>query len=181
MVVRHSIDMKFHWIWPLVLGLILGAGLGFALSLRPSRAEMPKGSTLLHEFSFATIAAKLGTTNWHVVEDKIYEPFPTLARAKRIARRIVARTEMSDGQLGLFATQFQQAVSAALVRYEALNAAQFDLIEDATRAIEGVPIRSRIDLPRRYYAIGDTHGVADVWYVAESGRVTLIASFIEGP
>jgi hypothetical protein len=173
--------MKPNWIWWLLFGFVLGVASGFFFSARLNRAAMPKGTSLLREFSLITVLAKAGQTNWQIIEDRTYEPFPALARSKRIARRIVARAELSDAELDWFTTGFQQAASEALVSYNARNTAQFDLVQGSERVVEGSPIRSRVDLPRRYYAIGDIHGVADIWYIAESGRVTLMASFIEGP
>ena len=173
--------MKYNWIWCLLIGLLLGTGLGTLLQARFNRASPPKGTALFRDFSVPAIAAKVGQTNWQVIEDRIYEPFPTFARAKRIARRIVLRTDMREGELSAFATQFQQTTSKYLTSYGARNVAQFDVVQDSTKPIDGVPVRSRLDLPRRYYTIGDVHGVADVWYVAESGHVTVIASLIEGP
>jgi hypothetical protein len=172
--------MKRNWFWFLLFGLVLGFALGVASSARFSRPAVPKGTALLRDFSLAAVAAKAGQTNWQVIEDRIYEPFPALARSKRIARRIIARANVADGAFDLFTTQFQQAASAALVAHGALNEAQFDQVQDSTRVVDGSPIRSRLDLPRRYYGIGDIHGVADIWYVAESGRVTVIVSLIEG-
>ena len=177
----HFVLMKRYWVWPLLLGLVLGLAAGSFVSTRCSGPGVPKGTALLRGFSLATVAAGTGQTNWQVIEDRTYETFPALARSKRIARRIVARAEMSDQELSLFATQFQQAVSQALVGYGALNAAQFDVVQDATRVVNGSPVRSRLDVPRRYYVLGDVHGVADIWYVAEGGRVTVIVSLIEGP
>ncbi len=103
-----------------------------------------------------------------------------MADFKRIARRIVARAEMSEADLGRFTTQFQQAVTEALEAHSVRNTGQFDLVRDSTRVIDGTPIHSRIDWPRRYYALGDIHGVADIGYVAESGQVTVFVSLIEG-
>ncbi len=172
--------MKRNWIWPLLIGLALGVTLGVVLGERSSRSAVPEGSPLLREFSFAALTAKAGHTNWQVLEDRTYKPFPALSRSKRIARRVIARADMSDVELDRFTTQFQQAATATLDACGALNKAQFDLVQDATRVVDGSPIRSRLDLPRRYYAIGDIHGVADLGYIAESGRVTVIVSLIEG-
>src|SRR5262249_37294516 len=150
------------------LGLVLGGTLGSFVAGRFNQPAAPKGSALLRDFSLATVAAPAGQTNWHVVEDRIYESFPALARSPRIARRIVARADLPDSELSRFATQFQQAASAALVASGARNTGQFDLVEGSSRVVDGVPVQVRLDLPRRYYSLGDTHGVADIWYVAEA-------------
>jgi len=173
--------MKRNWIWSLLLGLLLGVALGVVFSAWVKRPGIPTSSPLFREFSFTAIAASVGHTNWQVLEDRTYEPFPALAHSRRIARRIVAHAELSEAELGRFTAQFQPAVTAALGNYGAVNKAQFDLVQDSTRVIEGSPVHSRVDLPRRYYAIGDIHGVADIWYIAEAGRVTVIVSLSEGP
>lgn len=173
--------MKRNWIWSLLLGLLLGLALGFVFSEWANRPSMPKSSALLREFSVTAVAAGVGHTNWQVLENRTYEPFPALARSPRIARRIVARAELSEAELGRFTAQFQRAATTALDNYGAVIKGQFDVAQDSTRVIDGAPVHSRVDLPRRYYAIGDIHGVADVWYIAESGRVTVMVSLVEGP
>ena len=172
--------MKRNWIW-FLLFLVLGVSAGFFLSARFNQPAVPKGTALLREFSFTAIASQVGQTNWQVLEDRTYEPFPALARCKRIARRIVARVDIPDAEFDRFVTQFQQTITAALGARNARNTAQFELVQDSTRLMEGRSIRSRLDLPRRYYAIGNIHGVADIGYVAEMGRVTVMVSLIEGP
>ena len=175
------ISMKLTSIWLLLLGLLLGGILGFFISGRYSRLGAPKGTALLRGFSLAAVAAKAGQTNWQVIEDRIHESFPSLARSQRIARRIVARADMPDSELSQFSTQFQQAASAALVAYGALNTGQFDLVQGSTRITNGSPAWFRLELPRRYHSLGDIHGVADIGYVVEAGHVTVIVSLIEGP
>jgi hypothetical protein len=172
--------MKTTWTWSLLFGLAVGLTLGVVVSPWIRRPPALKGTGLLREFSFARIASEAGSTNWQVIEDRTYEPIPALARSPGIARRIVARAELSDAELARFVAQFQSAASAALAAQGVRNTGQFDLTQDSTQVIEGKPIQHRLDLPRRYYAIGDVHGVADIGYVAESGRVTVIVSLIEG-
>ena len=173
--------MKRNWIWLRLLGLLFVFAIGFVVSAWVARPGAPKASALLREFSFTALVASVGHTNWQVLEDKTYEPFPALARSPRIARRIVAHTEFSEAELERFIAQFQQAATTAVGHYGAVNKAQFDLVHDSTRVIGRSPVRSRFDLPRRYYAIGDIHGVADIGYVAEAGRVTVMVSLMEGP
>src|SRR5262245_57219206 len=173
--------MKRHWLWSLPIGLVVGVVIGFVLGAQSSQWAVPKGTALLRGFSLTAVAAKAGQTNWQIFEDRIYEPFPTQGRSKRIARRIVARANIASyTESGDFAAQFQEAASAALDAFGARNTGQFDLVYDSARTLEGLA-RSRFDLPRRYYAIGDTHGVADIGYLMEGGRVTVIVSLIEGP
>lgn len=138
-------------------------------------------SAVLRDFSFAAIAAKAGQTNWQILEDRVYESFPSQALSKRIARRIVARANLPPNvDAGEFASRFQQTASAAPDSYGARNTAHFDLVKDSTSTASGVPFRSRVDLPRRYYTVGDIHGVADLWCIADPGHVTVIISLIEG-
>jgi hypothetical protein len=173
--------MKRNSIWFLFLGLLLGVALGFAISAWVNRPGRPKSSALLREFSVTAVTASVGHPNWQVLEDRTYAPFPALARSPRIARRMVARAELSEAEFEKFTAEFQPAATAALAHYGAVNKAQFDLTQDSTRVIDGSPVHSRVDLPRRYYAIGAIHGVADIGYIAESGRVTVMISLVEGP
>ncbi len=173
--------MKRAWVWVFVAGLLFGGALGFWMSPKLCRVAAPTGTAFLRGFTLPPVPGRTGQTNWLVLEDRVYEPFPSLARAKRVARRIVAQTEMSDEEVGLFATRFPQVVRETLDTHQARNEAQFELTRDATRVVDGAPVRSRVDFPRRYYALGDVHGVADCWYVSESGRVTVMVSLIEGP
>jgi len=56
--------------------------------------------------------------------------------------------------------------------------------QDANYVAEAVTdgeVRALIDLPRRYYAIGDVNGVADFGCLAHQGMVAIIISIIEGP
>ena len=172
--------MKRKWIGPLIIGLVLGISLGVVFSPWVNRPRMPEGSAFFREFSFTEFAAGIEQTNWQVLEDRIYESFPSLARSQRIARRIVAHADLSESELGRFTSQFQQAAAASLSKHGAIIKGQFDLESYTTQIGDASASHSLIDLPRRYYAIGEIHGVADIWYVAESGRVTVMVSLIEG-
>jgi hypothetical protein len=176
-----SINYETQLDWVPALRPPFGVALSFIFSAWVKRPDIATSSALLREFPFTAIAARAGQTNWHILEGRTYEPFPALARSRRIARRMVARTELSEAELERFTTQFQQAATAALGNCGAVIKAQFDMVQDLTRVIERSPMHSRVDLTRRYYAIGGIHGVADIWYVAEGGSVTVIVSLIEGP
>jgi hypothetical protein len=173
--------MKYIWVGSAVVGIAAGVALGFAISARLHHLPQPTGSALLREFSLPAISAKTTCTNWHILEDRIYEQFPPLARSRRIARRIVARTEMPVNDVDGFSTSLQQAIRRIFDAQGAMNKGFYDLTQSGSKYVEGVHLHSRVHLPRWFYAIGETHGVADFWYVAESGRVTLMVSFIEGP
>ena len=79
--------MTRNWFWPLLAGLLIGIAAGFALTIQDQK---PKASAFLLEFSFHALATNAGQVDWKVIEDKIYNPFPSSARQKRIARRIIA-------------------------------------------------------------------------------------------
>ncbi len=165
----------------LIIALLIGVGAGVLYSSRANRSVAVKGTAFLREFSFSDLAAQSGQTNWNVLEDRLYEPFPSQAHFPRIGRRIVAQAEITDIEFGWFTTKFHQAAQNALDKHQARNEALFDLVRDATRNVDHKPVRSRFHLPRRYYAIGETHGVADIGYVSEDGRVTVIITLMEGP
>jgi hypothetical protein len=77
--------MQRGFIWACVIGLVLGAAAATAFWSRISpRASVPKGSAVLREFSLGQLGVKSGETNWQVLEDRIYEPFPPLAASKRL-------------------------------------------------------------------------------------------------
>lgn len=172
--------MKRNSIGLLLVLLLLGAAIGFAVSSQINRLRAHKTSALLREFSFPTAAADVTNAKWQVLEDRTYEQFPALAKFPRTARRVVAYAELSKEELEKFTAQFEQAATAALEKHGAVTKAQFDLTKDSTQIVNGAPAHTRIELPRRYYAIGDIQGVADIGYVEESGRVTVIVSLIEG-
>jgi hypothetical protein len=165
--------------WMLLGGVLLGLGAGFMLSNWFNQPAPIHGTAFLREFSFPTLVARAGQTNWHVREDRVYEPLPSLARSPAIGRRIVAQTQMTDRDFAAFATRFEQTARDMLHEHEAMNKACFDLVYDTTRVLDNRPVRSRISMPRRYYAIGDVHGVADIGYVAENGQVTVLISLVE--
>lgn len=172
--------MKTNWTWSLLVALTLGLTAGVVVSPWIVRPPAAKGSKLLREFSLTSMLAEAGSTNWEVMEDRTYKPFPPLARYRGIARRIVVRAELSDAELAQFTMKFQPAASATLEAQGARITGQLNLFHDSLQVIDGKPIRHSLDLPRRYYALGDVHGVADIGYIAESGSVTVIVSLIEG-
>jgi hypothetical protein len=158
---------------------LLGGAVGVAVSSHWYLSAESTGTEFLRGFSFPAVAAKAGDAEWAIIEDRFYEPFPALGRSKGIARRIVARAIMPDADQQEFVAQFQLAAATALTSYGAIIKGQFDASQSSAHAGNGSPGRSLLDLPRRYYAIGDIHGVADVWCIAESGHVTVIISLME--
>ena len=168
-------------IWPALLGLVVGLTGGFVIWGHFTDSAQSKGTAALREFSFPEVSARSGKADWQVIEDKIYDAFPPLSRSKRIARRIVAETTVSDTAQAGFIARFQQAAETSLTLHGAVIKGQFDASRSSAQVLRGNNILRQVELPRRYYAIGDVYGVADVWCVAESGRLTFIVSLIEGP
>ncbi len=173
--------MKPNRIWPALVGLVVGLAGGFFIWGPLRDSVEPKGTTALREFSFADVSAKAGEADWQVIEDKIYEEFPSLSRSKRIARRIIAQATLPETAQAGFIARFQEAAETALTSRGAVMKGRFDASRSSAQVSGGSNLVRQLELPRRYYAIGDVHGVADVWCVAESGRLTCIVSLIEGP
>jgi hypothetical protein len=168
------------WLLFLLLGLILGATIGFGLSLRMMYPAPGTGTVLLHKFSFQDVAEKAGHPAWEILEDKTYFPFPPLARAKRTARRIVARSTMSDEQLQTFARQFKTLIKQEVTRFGANQTGEVGFSQSATRSIDGQKsVRSELQMPRLYYVFEGTHGVADMWLIAEGDQATVVICFTE--
>jgi hypothetical protein len=164
----------------LVVGLVVGLAIGAALFGGFKDAAGPKGTPFLRELSFAAVAARAGQANWDVIEDRVYDPLPALGRSKRIARRIVAHAVLPDADPGTFARRFQQAMEEALASHGAVLKGEFDASRSSARLVNGSPVPLVLELPRRYYALGSVHGVADAWCIGASGEMTVIISLIEG-
>ena len=171
--------MKTAWTLPLILGLIVGTPIGFGLSGTPL-TEI-EGSPFLREFALADLTAKASPgVEWEILTDTAHDRFPALARSHRVARRIVATATVPGADQARIAQQVQKAAEAALASHGAVVKGVFDTSSGSTTLVEGKPLRSHVEMPRWFYAIGDIHGVADVGCVAVSGRVTLLVSLIEG-
>jgi hypothetical protein len=169
------------WLVPLLLGIAIGAaiGAGFAgLMLAPAT---PQPSSFMRDLSPDDFTGKLLKTDWEVIEDRTYAPFPARSRAKRTARRMIAIGAVPPAEQAAFGMRLQQAFQAKLAAYGVNTQGQFGLYRTSTKIINGTPDRLLLDLPRLYYAIGSTKGVADVGCIASGGTVTVIVSIIEGP
>ena len=172
--------MKHAWVWTLLLGMLLGAALGYGLVLWALAPPPARGSVVLQNFALEQVGDPAGHPAWDIVEDRVYSPFPPLGRPERIARRIVAQSTMADEQAEAFARQFGRAVAEALARLGARQTGEVGCDRTTSRpAGGGRPARSELHLPRYYYRVGDTHGVADAWVIAEGGEVTLIICLSE--
>lgn len=172
--------MKRNWVWTLLVSLVLCVGVASSLWGLSGCTRPQHGTTFLRGFSLTEVASKAGESEWHILEDRMYEPFPAMARSKRIARRLVAQSRLPNAELERFVSQFQKAASAVLDGHGARTTGKFELTDGTITVTNSLPARSLLDLPRRYYAIGDVHGVADIWCLGESDRVTVIVSLIEG-
>lgn len=179
---RHPIrNMTCNRIWPALLGLVVGLAGGFVVWGHRGNGAGSAGTAVLREFSFSDVSAKAGNAEWQVIEDKTYDPFLPLSRSKQVARRIVAQATVPDSEQAGIMNRLQQASEAALESRGAVIKGQSDASQ-STLNLEGNDKTLRqLDLPRRYYAVNDVHGVADVWCIGESGKLTCIVSLTEGP
>jgi hypothetical protein len=160
--------------------VLLGATLGYGLSLWALTPPPARGSAVLQNFSLEEVAEKAGHPAWDVIEDKVYSPSPPLGRPGRVARRVVAQATMSDEQAEELARQFGRATMEALARLGGQQTGEVSLNRSTSRpGAGGRPARSELHLPRYYYRVGGTHGVADAWLIAEGGEVTVIVCLTE--
>jgi len=172
--------MKRNWIWLLALGVLVGIAVGFPLGTWFVRSAAPQSTAFFREFSFSSVAPMAGQTNWTIITDKVYEPFPPFGRPRRIARLIVAHdTTMSDAEQDRATAQLIKAVFERAATYGAIIRGAESASNTAIRVVPQA--RSQLDLQRKYYSIGKTQGIVDVWCLGESGGVTVIVQLIEGP
>jgi hypothetical protein len=163
-----------------VAGAVLGGAAGLGLSLWALTTGSTGGSGFLHDFSFQEAAPQAGHSDWELVEDKTYSPFPPLGKPAGVARRIVAQASMAGEKVEPFARQFDGAMAKALARSGAQQTGEVRCDRSRTRPVEGGgPARSVLQLPRYYYRIGPLHGVVDPWLIAQGGEVTLIVCIAE--
>ena len=134
---------------------------------------------MLRDFSFQEVAAKAGPIESHLIEDRIYQPFPPLARPSRIGRRIVAEATIPVDQVDAFTRRFQEATDAALAALGGTTKGEVDLGQSRGQFLDGASVDSRLDLPRRFYAIGGQQGVADIWLITRGTDVTIVITFTE--
>jgi hypothetical protein len=174
--------MKRPWVWPLLLGLLLGTLIGVGASLwafaflTGSRA---KGTPFLEGFSFQEAAAKAGHPDWEMVEDRIYQPpGERPARPWAVSRRIIARATMPDKEQGSFAHKFLDAVKETIMGY-GTTTGDFSHSSSGAHLVNGRMMKSDFNVPRLYYRIGSTEGVVDVSIIAYDGQVTAIVTWAE--
>jgi hypothetical protein len=172
--------MKQNLVLPLLLAVLVGAIVGFLfrgqLEIRPKSP----GTAILHDLSFSEFITDVASLEWHVLEDRVYDTFPPLSRNPRIARRIIAQSTLPSSEQSSFAERFQAAAEEWITSHGAtLKGAQNAERISADVVADGQLI-TLVDLPRRFYAVDNVHGVADFGCIADSGRVTIIISIIEG-
>jgi hypothetical protein len=89
--------MRRPWIWTLILGVILGAGLGFVLSHWLLLESPAKGSAFLTNFSLQEAAGKAGDAIWNTTNDgRVYLGHSSFTR------QITARATMPPQEQGPF-------------------------------------------------------------------------------
>lgn len=171
--------MKTTWFVLALLGLAAIMMIGCTFSI--SALAETKGSAFLRGLKLADLTGQASAgVKWTIITDMVHERFPDAARSERVARRIVATATMSEANQANFIGQFQSAASAALNSHGAMIKGIFNANQSSTEVVGGASIRSDLQMPRRFYSIGDLHGVADIWCVGVAGRVTVIVSLIEG-
>lgn len=166
------------WILVTIFGLMFSATGGCE---RKGTSEIRAGSEFLRSLRFADLAAEAGESTWETLEDTIYEKLPPLGRRQQVGRRIVAQVSSSSSEQQDLVARFQQAVKDALREHGAMVKGEISLHKNRTEVKEGVNVSTLLDLPRLYYSIEDIHGLADIWCIADSGRLTVIVSLIEDP
>ena len=177
--------VKLPWLWTLLLGTVVGAGVGFGLGRWPGRSG-PAASRFMKEFSLPEVAAKAaaksagtGGLAWEVKGDTTFSGWE-IARKRLLTRRIVARTTLPVEAQDVFVGNLNAEVKARLGAYGAGFLGEVSTSEArGSRDEKGDSVSSRIDLPRLCYAFGNTHGVADVWLVAWQDQVTVIVTLTE--
>ncbi|MCP5043733.1 MAG: hypothetical protein GY944_22115 [bacterium] len=88
---------------------------------------------------------------------------------------------MSSAEQAGFIEKFQAAAEALMRSYKAIKTGRSSAGKSSNTMIEGALIRSDVSMPRRFYPIGDIHGVADICCDGEAGKITVVISVIEGP
>ena len=167
-------------VWPLLLTGVIGFVIGLLIGGRMAVSQKIVPSPVLKDFTFANFIADVSSSEWTVVEDKAYDTLPPLSLSPRIARRIVAQTSLENSDQNEFATRFQRAAEEWITSCGAMIKGQQDAQRVVAKAVTDGEVRALIDLPRRYYAVGNVNGVADFGCVAHSGSVTIIISIVEG-
>ena len=80
--------MKRNLFVPVLLAIVLGATFGFFIRGQFAIRQKMVGTSVLRDLSYAEFIANVGSSDWHVVEDRIYDAFPPLSRSPRIAREL---------------------------------------------------------------------------------------------
>jgi hypothetical protein len=172
--------MKQNVIVAAVAGVVVGILFGFLLRGQISARGTTQGTGVMQNFNFNQFITTAGSSEWEIVEDKIYDRLPPLSSTARIARRIVAQSTMLDFEQNDFAERFQNAAEQWITSCGGTIKGQQEANRATAEAAAQGAVYNLISAPRRYYSLDDVHGVADFWIIANSGKVTVIISFLEG-
>ncbi len=172
--------MKRNLAVPVLLAVVLGAIIGFFVRGQFAIGQRSAGTAILRDLSFAEFIGSVGSSEWHVVEDRVYDTFPPLSRNPGIARRIVAQSTLPVSEQDSFARNFQAASEEWIASHGGVIKGANNASRNSTDVVADGQIRTLADLPRRFYAKDNIHGAADFGCVVDSGRVTVIISIIEG-
>ena len=171
--------MKPSSVVKLLVAVVVSAVIIFFSRGNFSISQKVAGTAVLHDLSLTELTANLGTSEWNVIEDRVYEAFPSLSRSPRIARRIVAQATLPDSDQSEFVSRFHNAGEEWIESQGAVIKGEYEANQTHIQ-VAGGQFHTSVDLPRRYYALDDINGVADFGCIADSRRVTLILSIIEG-
>lgn len=163
----------------LFLAVMFGATVGFFLRGQIAIGHKSLGTAVLRELSFDDFIASVHSSEWQLVEDRVYDTFPPLSRNPAIARRIVAQSTLPIADQDSFARNFQTTAEKWLTSHGAVIKGQDNASRNSTKAGADGQVNTLVDLPRRFYSVGNIHGVADFGCIVDSGRVTVIISISE--
>lgn len=173
--------MKQKTVWLLLFIGFMGIAIGFFAGRGFTVNQKVVPSDVLGELSFSKIISKVHSSEWEIIEDRVYDTLPPLSRSPRIARRIVAQSPLPDAEQTEFTSRFQAAAEEWITSCGATIKGQEDAQRTSVEATTDGTVRTLFDLPRRYYAVGDVHGVADFGCIARKDSAIVIISIIEGP
>lgn len=163
----------------ILLAVTIGATVGYFLRGQMASGQKSLGTAILRELSFDEFIASFHSSEWELVEDRVYDTFPPLSRNPAIARRIVAQSTLPITEQDSFARNFQTTADKWLTSHGAVIKGQDNASRNSTKAGADGQVNTLVDLPRRFYSVDNIHGVADFGCIVDSGRVTVIISISE--
>lgn len=78
--------MKPSSVVKLLVAVVVSAVIIFFSRGNFSISQKVSGTAVLHDLSLTELTANLGASEWSVIEDRVYEAFPSLSQSPRIAR-----------------------------------------------------------------------------------------------